>query len=193
MYGLPMTKWTLMALSLTLLGCKDKAKDSPPSEGGKKVASAPAASADKAVADLAAKPRVTVTLDDLGLQLQVPEGTHAISQEEAYKNRMAHVETGEGGFMVNVDAVDEFSAASFEKAAEVYKDDKLIEWIKKDQSKDGWVLVKLIDSKLHGGPNFEVNVRVMAAGKAWDCGVVQKERTYAELAVAACLTLTAKK
>lgn len=140
-------------------------------------------------AAIAARPKVRVTLDDLGLSIEVPEGTKPTPQSADRKQRAAHVETGKGGFMVNINAVDEYSTPSFEKAIEVYKDDKLVEWIEKGQTQTGWITFKQVISSLHKGPRFEVEVRTLVNSKRWDCGVSAPNRGYAELALAACQSL----
>lgn len=187
-----------LAGSLALSGCKDdkgaeptSGKTSAPAQAPAATPSTPPTGAPDDSAAIASRPRVSVSLDELGLSIQVPEGTAPTPQRPDDRKRRAHLETGERGFMININAVDEYSIPSFDKAIEVYKDDQLVEWYRKDATDTGWITFKQVISSLHKGPRFEVDVRTTIAGKAWECGVSAPNRGYADLALEACQTLAA--
>lgn len=184
-------KHAWMAGLMVLVACKggDKAKSNEsaaPAPAAKAAAGEPAA--DAKATEIAARPRVIVVLDKLGLQLSVPEGTKDASDSK--RPGTAHLETAPKEFMVNVDPVDQYSQHSFAEAETVYEKDKLIEWYTKEQTPTGWVTYKAVESELYrGARRYEVNVRTTIAGKAWDCQVSSPAKAYADAALEACKSL----
>ncbi len=169
------TRW--FVVSLALLG----ACDSNDKKGG-------AAAPDPEVQAIAAKPREAVSIPGLGLTIDVPAGTVVAPPyrpEDA--NRTAHLE--QGPFMVNVFAVDQYSAPSFAKAKEVARADKLLQWISADETPTGWITFKEVVSDVQKGRRFEVDVRTKVGDRRWDCAISAKTRALAELALEACKSL----
>ena len=144
--------------------------------------------ADPATKAIAAKPREPVSIPGLGLTIDVPAGTTVsppYRPEDA--NRTAHLEQGK--FMVNVFAVDDYSAQSFAKAKEISREDKLLDWISADETPTGWILFKHVVSGVSKAPRYEVNVRTYIGGRGWDCEISAESRALAELTLQACKTL----
>lgn len=188
------TRFLITAL-LSLAACKGDGKPEP-------LASAPTATAksteatqqtppvDDEATVLAGKPKQRVSLDRLGLSIDVPEGTTLTPPRDADEaTRRANLK--QGAFMVNVAAVDEYSTPDFAKAKEVYKSDKLVAWLRADETSTGWITFKEVVSSLHKSNRFEVGVRTQAGGKKWDCSISAPSKPLAELALAACQTLSA--
>ncbi|MFN0250301.1 MAG: hypothetical protein ACKV2T_25700 [Kofleriaceae bacterium] len=147
----------------------------------------PAANDDAAKA-LAAKATAELTIDGLKLRITVPEGTTVAPARNADEaSRHAHLAQGE--FKVNVDAVDEYSTPDFAKAKEVYKADKLVSWIRADETPKGWITFKEVVSDFHKDHRFEVSVRTQIGDQKWDCTISAPSKALAELTLAACQTL----
>ncbi len=179
-----------VALLLTLIACKGDSKPAPAptAPAAKPTEAAPAVADDEAKA-LAAKPTSPVTIDALGVTIQVPEGTTVTPPRDASSARR-NANLKQGSFMVNVFAVHEYSVPDFAKAKEIYKDDKLVSWLRTEETPTGWILFKEVVSSLHQGNRFEVNVRTVVDGTKWDCGVSARTKALGELALAACQTLS---
>lgn len=138
---------------------------------------------------LAAKPKQRVTIERLGLSLEVPEGTTVSPPRDADSaTTSAHLEQGE--FMVNLRAVDEYSVPSFADAQKTSSSDKLIASIRAEETPTGWITMREVESALHEKVIVEVSVRTVVSGKKWDCSVAAPNRALADLALAACLTLS---
>lgn len=137
---------------------------------------------------LAAKPKQRVTIERLGVSLEVPEGTTVSPPRDADSaTTSAHLE--QGTFMLNLRAVDEYSTPSFLEAQKVSSSDKLVASIRADETPTGWITMKEIESALHEKVVVEVSVRTVVSGTKWDCSVAAPNRAYADLALAACLSL----
>ncbi len=151
-----------------------------------KAVEAPASATD---GGLAKKPKQRVTIERLGLSLEVPEGTTVSPPHDADSaTTSAHLEQGE--FMLNLRAVDEYSAPTFVAAQKTSSSDKLIASIRAEETPTGWITMKEVESALYEKVIVDVSVRTVVAGTKWDCSVAAPNRAFADLALAACLTLS---
>jgi hypothetical protein len=180
----------LIAALLSLSACKgDEKPEASPSKPGVAAKSTDSTKqVDDEAAALAGKPKQRVSVDSLGVSLEVPEGT-TVTPPRNPDDATRRANLKQGAFMVNVSAVDEYSTPNFAKAKEVYKDDKLVEWYRADETATGWVTFKQVVSSLHKSNRFEVNVRTEVGGKKWDCSISASSKPLAELALSACQTL----
>lgn len=137
--------------------------------------------------ELARKPVQRVDIARFGLSIEVPEGTTLTPPAKDARN----VNLRQGDFKLNVFAVDEYSAPSFAKVKEIPSGDKLVEWIRAEETPTGWITFKEVVSGLHGGNRFEVEVRTKIGDKLWDCTISAPTKGLAELVLTACQTLRA--
>ncbi|HVK84976.1 MAG TPA: AgmX/PglI C-terminal domain-containing protein [Kofleriaceae bacterium] len=189
------TRVSLVAALLSFAACNGDSKPEASASKSTEAPAQPAKSAAKAppaddeATSLAAKPTQRVMLEGLGLSIEVPEGTTVTPPRDADESKR-RVNLKQGDFMVNLFAVDEFSTPDFAKAKEVYKSDKLVAWIRSEETPTGWITFKEVVSGMYDANRFEVGVRTVVSGKKWDCSISAKSKPLAELALAACQTLS---
>jgi hypothetical protein len=183
---------SLVAALLSITACEsDKRPEPSAAKPAEAEPAKPAPPPDDEVAALAAKPKQRVSIEGLGVSVEVPEGT-TVSPPRNADDAKRNANLKQGAFMVNVFAVDEFSTPSFAKAQEVYKTDQLVDSIRAEETPTGWIVFREVFSGMYKQNRFELNVRTQVGGKKWDCEISAPSRPLADLALAACQSLSAE-